>query len=147
MASGRRHGEGVIVSADELDRLFSELCAGSRGGGASSRAPADVYITGEPPALVVEFALPGLDVRTLQIALEPDALLVRGERRREAGGRRGYEHAEIDWGPFARRLELRRPVDPEQSSAAYRDGILTLRMPLAPAPAAGRVIVTVRMPG
>ncbi|MDH3225987.1 MAG: Hsp20/alpha crystallin family protein [Thermoleophilia bacterium] len=138
----------MIVSSEELDRLFSELCAGTRAGGAASRARADVYVTGDPPTLVVELALPGLDVETVQIALEPEALVVQGERRRSsAGPRRAYDHAEIDWGPFARRLSLGRPVDPDSSSAEYRDGILALRMPLARSPAPGRVLVTVHIAG
>lgn len=134
------------MSGEELDRLFSELCAGSRSGGVTSRARADVYVAGDPPTLVVEFALPGLDLDTLEIALEPDTLVVQGERRRSsAGPRRVYEHAEIDWGAFARKLSLGRPVDPEASSAEYRDGILALRMPLAQSPPPGRVLVTVHI--
>jgi HSP20 family protein len=138
----------MIASGEELDRLFSELCAGSRAGGVASRARADVYVIGDPPTLVVEFALPGLNLDSLEIVLEPEALVIQGERRRSsAGPRRAYEHAEIDWGPFARKLRLGRPVDPESSSAEYGNGILSLRMPLAASPAPERVLVTVHIAG
>jgi HSP20 family protein len=138
----------MILSSEEFDRLFSELYAGGRPGGVTSRARADVYVTDDPPTLVVEFELPGLDLDTLQVVLEPGVLQIQGERRRSsAGPRRVYEHAEIDWGAFSRRLSLGRSVDPESSSAEYRDGILALRMPFAQSAPPGRVLVTVRIAG
>ena len=58
------------------------------------------------------------------MALVEDVLVVRGERRRGGGGRRVYQHAEIAWGPFERRLRLGVAVDATAASAAYEDGIL-----------------------
>jgi HSP20 family protein len=143
--AAKRHLGALVMSEQELDRLFGELCAGARAGGGAARAPADVYVTGDPPALVLELAVPGLDVGTLQITLEDDLLQVRGERRRRGGQRRAYEHAEIEWGPFVRRLSLGRAVDAEAATAGYEDGILRLHLPFAPRRPAGRVIVALRV--
>ena len=61
---------------------------------------------------------------------------MRGERRRTGDGRRVYQHAEIAWGPFERRLRLGVAVDPSAATAAYRTGILRIMLPLAAAAAA-----------
>jgi HSP20 family protein len=70
---------------------------------------------------------------------------VRGVRR--GGGedtRRSYQHAEIAWGPFERRLRLNVAVDPAGAEATCERGILRVRLPLAARPPARRVEIDVR---
>ena len=139
------HSFGALVLTDEeLDRLFGELCAGTRAAGGASRCPADVYLTPDPPTLVLELAVPGLDLPTLQVALDGDVLHIHGERKRATGEYRAYQHAEIDWGRFTRRLSLSRPVDAEAAHATYDAGILRLNLPLAQQTPVGRIVVAVR---
>ena len=105
----------------------------------------DVYLTdGPPPSLTVELDIAGVDPAQVDVALVEDVLVVRGERRRAGGGRRAYQHAEIAWGAFERRLRLGVSVDAAAASAAYENGILRIRLPLAPAPPARRVDISVR---
>ena len=73
------------MSDDELERLFGELCAGARGSGSTQRAPADVYLIDEPPTLVLELAVPGLDLQSLRVSLDENRLSVEGRRGREPG--------------------------------------------------------------
>jgi HSP20 family protein len=129
-----------------VDRLFADLFPGGRHGASNeARAPVDVYLTdGPPPSLTVELDIAGVDPARVDVALVEDVLVVRGERRRAGGGRRAYQHAEIAWGPFERRLRLGVPVDATAARAAYENGILRIRLPLAPAPPAQRVDITVR---
>ena len=131
---------------DDVDRLFADLFPGGRHGATNeARAPVDVYLTdGPPPALTVEVDIAGVDPAQVDVALVDNVLIVRGERRRTGGGRRAYQHAEIAWGPFERRLRLGVSVDAASASAAYENGILRIRLPLAPAPAAQRVEINVR---
>jgi HSP20 family molecular chaperone IbpA len=131
---------------DDVDRLFADLFPGGRHGASNeARAPVDVYLTdGPPPSLTVELDIAGVDPSRVDVALVEDVLVVRGERRRAGGGRRAYQHAEIAWGPFERRLRLGVSVDAAAASAAYEDGILRIRLPLAPAPPARRVDISVR---
>jgi HSP20 family protein len=134
------------VFSDDVDRLFAELFPGGRHGASNeARAPVDVYLAdGDPPTLTVELDVAGVDPQGLDIGLQDDVLVVRGERRRAGGGRRVYQHAEIAWGPFERRLRLGVSVDAEAASAAYADGILRIALPLAPKPPLRRVGITVR---
>jgi HSP20 family protein len=135
------------VFRDDVDRLFAELFPGGRRGTShETRAPVDVYLTdGDPPSLVVEVDVAGVDPDEVDIDLHEDVLVVRGVRRRGGGDvRRSYQHAEIGWGPFERRLKLNVAVDPAGAAATYERGILRVRLPLAARPPARRVEITVR---
>jgi len=139
---------GAQWREEELERLFGELSVQLRAGaGRAARAAADVYLTDEPPTLTIELDVAGLEPESLDVALEGDLLTIRGERRRPRGVRRLYEHAEIDWGPFARRLRISRPVDAANATAAYVRGILRIELPLTAQRPAGRVLVAVRIAG
>lgn len=130
----------------EVDRLLAELYAGARAaaGADAARAPVDVYLCDDPPALTVELDVAGIDPETAEIALHGDVLIVSGERRPPAGPRRVYHHAEIAWGPFERRMRLNVPVDPDRATATYDRGLLTISLPLATRPPAHRVVIGVR---
>jgi HSP20 family protein len=122
------------VFSDDVDRLFAELFPGGRHGASrGARAPVDVYLVeAEPPRLVVEVDAAGVDPARVDISLQGEVLIVRGERRRRPEGAHVYQHAEIAWGPFERRLRLGVPVDAEAVSASYEDGILRISLPLSP---------------
>ena len=127
-----------------MDRLFAELFPGGRHAASNeARAPVDVYVAdGEPPTLVVEMDAAGVDPDLVDVSLQGDVLVVRGERRRRPGGRRVYHHAEIAWGPFERRLKLGVPVDANATTASYEDGILRIALPLAPKQPSRRVDIS-----
>lgn len=132
---------------DDVDRLFAELFPGGRRGIApDTRAPVDVYLTDTtPPTLVVEVDVAGVDPDEVDVDLHDNVLVVRGVRRR--GGedaRRSYQHAEIGWGPFERRLRLNVAVEPAGAAATCERGILRIRLPLAARPPARRVEIDVR---
>ena len=129
---------------DDVERLFAELYPGRTGGQGESRAPVDVYLTeGPPPSLTVEMDVAGADPDAIEVALSDDLLVVRGVRRRAGGGRRVYQHAEIAWGPFERRVRLGVAVDPSAATAGCEHGILRVTLPLAPAPPPQRVEITI----
>jgi HSP20 family molecular chaperone IbpA len=69
----------------------------------------------------------------VQLIASPQALVIAGERRRpkDCGH---YQQMEIDYGPFQRQITLAEDIDPEEASASYERGILTVRLPIAPRP-------------
>ena len=137
----------AAVYSDDVDRLFAELFpSGGRGGSNESRAPVDVYLVeGDPPALTVEIGLAAVRPEAVDVALHHDELVIRGERRREpVEGRRVYQHAEIPWGPFERRVRLNVPVDPAAAKASFEHGLLRISLPLAPRPPLRRVQISVQ---
>ncbi len=130
-----------------VDQLLTELMGVGRAA-ATPRALTDVYLTDAPPTLNVTVDIAGLDPHTLEVILDGDLLTIRGGRRRPAeSGRRVYQHVEIDWGPFERRVRIETPVDPASTTVTYDRGLLQIALPLAKAPVGARVLIGVRIPG
>jgi HSP20 family protein len=124
-------------AADEIEQLFADLWQVfpfSRGLRRGYRPQVDVFRSDDPPALTVQIELPGVDPDDVQLIASPQALLIAGERHRpkDCGH---YQQMEIDYGPFQRHITLSEDIDPEQASATYERGILTVRLPVAPRPA------------
>ena len=93
--------------------------------------PAEEYV--DDDHLVVRVEIPGIDPDTdVTLDLDGDRLRIRVHRRQPdtAGGQHVYR-SEIRYGRFSRTLSLPVDIEPENVEAAYRDGILTIRWPLA----------------
>jgi HSP20 family protein len=123
-------------AAAEIEQLFADLWQVfpfSRGLRRGYRPQVDVFRSESPPTLTVQIELPGVDPAGVQLIASPQALLIAGERRRpkDCGH---YQQMEIDYGPFQRQITLAEDIDPEQASATYERGILTVRLPIAPRP-------------
>ena len=128
----------------EMEELFADLCQVPRlvARRAGFRPALDVYRTDDPPAITVVVELAGIDPDGVDAAVVDGVLTVRGRRSRPAGDRRFYQHIEIDYGIFERRVQLNEAVDSEAASATYEDGLLSIHLPLAStAPAAVKVII------
>lgn len=124
-------------AAEEIEQLFADLWQVfpfSRGLRRSYRPQVDVYRSEDPPGVTILIELPGVDPSEVQLVASPRALLIAGERRRpqDCGH---YQQMEIDYGPFQRQVTLDEDVDPEEATASYERGILTVRLPIAPRPA------------
>lgn len=144
-----QHEDDLLVQyrrlEHELDRMFAELAGGGRPSRAAGmRAMADVWLADDPPRVVVQLDVAGVDPAGVAVEIEGDLLVVRGERRRPTGERRVYHHAEIEWGRFERRLRVGSPVDVGSASADYDRGMLLITLPLASRPGPETVRVTVR---
>jgi HSP20 family protein len=127
----------------EMEELFADLCQARLGVRRPGFRPrVDVFRTEEPPALNVVVELAGVERDDVELAVVEGVLVVSGRRQRPAGHARRYQHMEIDYGAFERRIPLADAVDAERASADYEDGLLTVVLPLAQAPGPIRVDVT-----
>jgi HSP20 family protein len=117
----------------EMEELFADLCQVPRlvARRAGFRPALDVYRTDDPLAITVVVELAGIDPDTVDAAVVDGVLVVRGRRSRPAGDRRFYQHIEIDYGVFERRVQLNEEVDSEAASATYENGLLSIHLPLA----------------
>jgi HSP20 family protein len=128
-----RHRKEIDRLKSEMEELFADLCqvprlVAPRGG---FRPAVDVYRTEDPPTLNVVVELAGVDPGEVELSVNEGVLLVHGRRGREPGERRVYQHIEIDYGPFERRIALGEPVDSDGAQATYDRGLLSIRLPVA----------------
>jgi HSP20 family protein len=134
-------------AAEEIEQLFADLWQVfpfSRSLRRGYRPEVDVFRSDDPPALTVQVELPGVEPEDVQLIASPRGLLLAGERRRPKDGGH-YQQMEIDYGPFQRQITLAEDIDPEQATATYERGMLTVRLPLAPRPSQHeRVSIVVR---
>jgi HSP20 family protein len=76
--------------------------------------------------------LPGVNAKDVKITVSGDTLSLRGERKREDKKTEGSLHRiERSYGSFERSFTLGAPVRADQVRAAYRDGVLEIRVPKA----------------
>lgn len=95
---------------------------------ASWTPTADIYETKDEMVAILE--LPGINQKDVEISLVGNTLTVRGERHREDQvGEENYYRVERSCGPFSRTLLLPSVVDPDRIGAAYRNGLLEIRLP------------------
>ncbi|WP_433038219.1 Hsp20/alpha crystallin family protein [Actinomycetospora sp. CA-053990] len=116
-------------------------------GAPAMRAPEEVIKVDEYREngdLVIKAEMPGIDPdKDLSLTVADGMLDLRAERRIEEDTEdKGYHRHELRYGTFARRLPLPDGVDPSTVAASYKDGILTVRVPM-PEPAAGAEPTTV----
>ena len=88
--------------------------------------------------LVIRAEMPGLDPdRDVKLTVTDGMLNIEAERRvEEKSEDKGYLRHELHYGSYARRLPLPERVTETDITAAYRDGILEIRVPMPAAPEA-----------
>ncbi|WP_459644991.1 Hsp20/alpha crystallin family protein [Kineococcus sp. NUM-3379] len=109
----------------ELDRLTQQFL------GTSARPavmPMDAWRTGDE--FVVEFDLPGVDPDSVELDVERNVLTVKAQRPVHEGTAEMVA-AERPRGVFSRQLILGDNLDTERIQAGYRNGVLSLHIPVA----------------
>ena len=125
----------------EIDELFGDVVDRGRLPSRRGFSPrVDVFYCGDPPKAVVKADLAGVDVREVALEIRGRQLLIAGERRSRATDARVYQQLEIEHGPFRRVVSLGVEVDPDAARAVYRDGILTVELPVLEPSAAARTV-------
>ena len=107
-----------------LDRFSGQGSAPGR-----TAMPMDVYRLGDH--VVATFDLPGVDPGSIDVTVEGNALTVRAERTTLVDENADWIAAERPRGTYQRRLMLGRDLDPDRLTAGYRDGVLTVTLPIA----------------
>ena len=113
-------------SAD-FERLFASKAVHGR-----FEPNTDVHLDEADEVFVVHVELAGADAETLRVAVDDSYLFIAGRRApRDVSRDASLLRKEIQYGDFVKRLRLPIPIDEQGAVAAYRDGILTIRLPLA----------------
>lgn len=120
--------ELASMEVDRLNRMFSNLY-GDQFGRSGWTPAVDIYET-ENHEIVLKAELPEMKREDISITFENQVLTIRGERKLdESINRDAYQRLERFYGAFSRSFTLPATVDATRISAAYRDGVLTVRLP------------------
>jgi HSP20 family protein len=79
--------------------------------------------------VLVKAELPGLSAEDLDIALDQDRLILKGEKKEEREKKeKGFYMAERSFGSFYRAIQLPTEVDANKVEASFKNGVLDLKM-------------------
>jgi len=80
--------------------------------------------------LVVRADLPGLSREDVDVEVDDDALIIRGERHSDVEDEQeGYYRSERSYGSFYRAIPLPDNVDATQCNATFKEGVLEVTLP------------------
>lgn len=92
--------------------------------------PVDIFQTGEHE-LVLKAELPDMNRDDIDINIENFVLTITGEKKSSSDVKsEQYHHVERRYGSFSRSFSLPQTVDPNKVSAEYKNGVLTVKLPL-----------------
>lgn len=88
----------------------------------------DVYQTAND--IVVQTMVAGVRPEDLDIVITRDMITIRGKREESRTiNEENYFSKELYWGSFSRTISLPEEVDPEESEATEKHGLLTIKLP------------------
>ncbi|MEK7172783.1 MAG: Hsp20/alpha crystallin family protein [Patescibacteria group bacterium] len=80
----------------------------------------------------VQAPIAGVEQGDIDIAIENEMLIIRGERKEPIIGKeKKYFYQECYWGPFSRQIILPEDANHEKIKASLKNGILVVRIPKA----------------
>lgn len=103
--------------------------------------PLDAYRRAD--TFFMHFDVPGVDPDSILVTVEGDALTLKAGRAWAEEGSDELVARERPHGTFERRVYLGADVDREHVEAEYKDGVLTVRLPVKKAAKPHKVPITV----
>jgi HSP20 family molecular chaperone IbpA len=83
-----------------------------------------------PNDIIIRTFVAGVRPDALDISIARDVVTISGARESQSNSTGdSYFHNELYWGAFSRRIMLPVEIDVESSTAASRDGLLTITLP------------------
>jgi HSP20 family protein len=118
---------------DRINRAFSDAYGRSDEGLLTSGTwvpPVDIYQNGDHE-LVLKAELPDMTREQIDITVDNGTLTIRGEKKFSAEVKEeAFHRIERRYGSFSRSFSLPRTVDTGKVGADYKNGVLTVRLPL-----------------
>ena len=91
--------------------------------------PVDIYQSGDHE-LVLKAELPDMAREDIDITVENSVLTIKGQKRLGDVKEEQFHHLERRYGAFSRSFSLPPTVDSGKVGAEYKNGVLTVRLPL-----------------
>jgi HSP20 family protein len=114
---------------EDMDRMFTGM--GGIGGREEGLWAPPVEVRESGGNLVISAELPGLNKEDVKVEVNEDALVIRGERKREWEEERGGVHrSERSYGSFYREIPLPEGAKADQAKAQFNNGVLEVTVPV-----------------
>jgi HSP20 family protein len=118
---------------DRINRAFSEAYGRSDEGLVTSGAwvpPVDIYQNANQE-IVLKAELPDMTREDIDITVDKGTLSIKGEKRlSQEVKEESFHRMERRYGTFSRTFTLPQTVDTSKVGAEYKNGVLTVRLPL-----------------
>src|SRR5215470_7537669 len=133
-----RRASSELSPWGDLDRMFEDFLGRRlRPFGPERWWPAGMEITTpavdlyeEKDDIVVKAELPGMEKDNIEVNLAEKRLTIKGEKKKEEEVKKeGYYRSERSYGSFVRSLELPSEVQTDKVKAAFKNGVLEIRLP------------------
>ena len=123
----------LLSLQERMNRLFEDSLASVRHPATLSSSPgwtplADVYETAE--GFVVQLEVPGIAEDDIEVHVDGDTVVVRGQRQPASRSRPdSFHRMERTYGAFSRSFQFSEDVDPDRVTARFKDGLLRVDLP------------------
>ena len=106
----------------ESDRWFGDF--------SSAKFAPSIDVADEKKNIRITAELPGMDEKDIELSVQDDALVIRGEKKVEhTSDEDGYYRTERSYGSFERWIPLPVEIDSSRAEATFKKGVLTVRIP------------------
>jgi len=118
---------------NRINRAFSDADSRNDDGLTTSGSwvpPVDIYQNGEHE-IVLKAEVPDMTREDIAITLDGGTLTIKGEKKLSNEAKEEqYHRIERHYGSFSRSFSLPQTVETAKVAAAYKHGVLTVRLPL-----------------
>jgi HSP20 family protein len=114
----------------DMDTLFDALTRRVTGESMAGVFP-PINVAQTRDGFLVRAELPGMKADELGVSAKKNKLSISGERKLENDDSASYHRRERTGGKFSRSVTLPADIDAKRVDASYKDGILTITLPLA----------------
>lgn len=118
---------GTYDPLREMERFANSFFDGGRSG--PRQMPMDLHRDGDTYVLTAD--LPGIDPGSVDIDVDGQLLTIRAERTLAVGDGVKWITRERGAGTFLRQLSLGQGIDTERIAASYRNGVLSVTIPMS----------------
>ncbi len=121
----------LVQFRDEIGRWFEGSAEKDKERRSANWAPS-IDIKETDKEIIVKADLPGMDIKDIDVSIDSDSLIIKGERRFDKEEKeKDYVRVERSYGSFYRSFTIGVPVKEDEIKASYKNGVLDVIVPKA----------------
>lgn len=133
----REEYEPFTFFREEMNRLFDNFFRGFEIEPFERRLTTfspSIDISETDKEVIISAELPGIEDKDIDVSLTKDSITIKGEKKEEKEEKgKSYYRMERSYGSFSRTIPLPAEIDSDKTTAEFKKGVLTIKMPKTPA--------------